>query len=162
MQLMLSFRHDLCTWSVHSERIHYVIQEYVSRVYANKNLAHGDKNNAIIQYMLIRIRRNASLFHGNIQLLYAKETSKVTENGDCCQKKNSSQRLSLSGARISRPEQDFVGLFSVSAGVGAREVNAWRHWQSECSRTSLWDTGRRVICWIVGRVVRSEVDPIPT
>ena len=36
-------------------------------------------------------------------------------------KKNSSQRLSLSGARISRPEQDFVGLLSVSAGVGARE-----------------------------------------
>ena len=65
---------------------------------------------------------NLSLFHSNIQLLHAKETSKVTENGDCCQKKkNRSQRLSLSGARISRPERDFVGLFSVSAGVGARE-----------------------------------------
>ena len=154
MQLMLSFRHDLCTWSVHSERIHYVIQEYVSRVYANKNLAHGDKNNAIIQYMLIRIRRNASLFHGNIQLLYAKETSKVTENGDCCQKKNSSQRLSLSGARISRPEQDFVRPLIGFCRSESSWVNAWSHWHSECSRTSLWDAGRRVICWIVGCVVR--------
>ena len=63
---------------------------------------------------------NLSLFHSNIPFLYAKETNKVTENGDCCQK-NSSQRLSLSGARTSRPEQNFVGLFSVSAGVGARE-----------------------------------------
>ena len=36
-------------------------------------------------------------------------------------RKNSSQRLSLSGARISQPEQDLVGLFSVSTGVGARE-----------------------------------------
>ena len=35
-------------------------------------------------------------------------------------KQNSSQRC-LPVARISRPEQDFVGLFSVSAGVGARE-----------------------------------------
>ena len=49
---------------------HYVLLEYVSRVYANKHLA---------------------------------------------------QRLSLCGARISQPEQDLVGLFSVSAGVGARE-----------------------------------------
>ena len=57
---------------------------------------------------------NLSLFHSNIPFLYAKETNKVTENGDCCQK-NSSQRLSLSGARTSRPEQNFVGLFSVSA-----------------------------------------------
>ena len=58
---------------------------------------------------------NLSLFHSNIPFLYAKETNKVTENGDCCQKNG------LSGARTSRPEQNFVGLFSVSAGVGARE-----------------------------------------
>ena len=36
-------------------------------------------------------------------------------------RKNSSQRSSLSGARTSLPEQNFVGLFSVSAGMGARE-----------------------------------------
>ena len=36
-------------------------------------------------------------------------------------RKNSSQRSSLSSARTSLPEQNFVGLFSVSAGMGARE-----------------------------------------
>ena len=41
---------------------HYVLLEYVSRVYANKHLAHGHTNNATIQYMLIRFRRkNASV-----------------------------------------------------------------------------------------------------
>ena len=30
---MVSFRHDSCSWGVHSERIHYVLLKYVSRVY---------------------------------------------------------------------------------------------------------------------------------
>ena len=30
------------------------------------------------------------------------------------------------------------------------ELVSQRHWHSERSRNSLWDAGRRVICWIVG------------
>ena len=42
---------------------HYVLLEYVSRVYANKHLAHGHTNNAIVKFMLIRFRRKNALLH---------------------------------------------------------------------------------------------------